>query len=457
MALCISLSISLQAKGQIKTFDCQKFTASLGQKQAFDLEVECGSLSAPLDYEGQHPGEFIDLNFVIIGSKLNSLNGKQIIYTDFGGPIDSGASLIFQASQNGVLSLKKDRVIIALDQRHEHSPQKIQNLPFYSSQSVAKDIFYLLDHLKIDKFNYFGVSYGGHIAAHLLTLNESRIRAMLLDSPTNVSTRFLQNDEITGQAVFFNNLDDLNCYVFSSCDYNSSNIYHSLLQYLDKGREFLIDNGQKIYLDKEIFSQFFYHYIFKNSNFLLVHNLFNEIAHSSFDDIGIILNRKFKIDRIFKPQSLEKNKSTTLETLDYLNQGFSLLNINFICEYSLSGFSSLNPPKICSSGKFHPLSISKNQFSTPTFLISGKLDAVTPSKSVAELATSFSHSYYKEFLFSNHGVTSTLLNDGCKVDLFDFFDHFDGQTLIKSIDDCANQITERLRALDSILFDNANH
>ena len=75
--------------------------------------------------------------------------------------------------------------------RDQLQSSQLGHLDGYTAELHTEDMVQLLDHLKIDKINMFGVSYGGQVALDFVSKHEDRIDRLMLMSIGPKASKYL--------------------------------------------------------------------------------------------------------------------------------------------------------------------------------------------------------------------------------------------------------------------------
>jgi pimeloyl-ACP methyl ester carboxylesterase len=79
-----------------------------------------------------------------------------------------------------ITALKSARRVIAIDCRGHGQSDKPHEQALYGYAAMARDVVHLLDHLGIERADYFGYSMGAFMGAHLLGHERHRFSSMIL-------------------------------------------------------------------------------------------------------------------------------------------------------------------------------------------------------------------------------------------------------------------------------------
>ncbi|MFP4460658.1 MAG: alpha/beta fold hydrolase [Thermotogota bacterium] len=127
---------------------------------------------------------------------LQLSNGGELYYETHG---QKGPWVIFL---NGIMMnttswaglkeiIAKDYRLLLMDFRDQGKSSKIKDL-HYTWKVHVNDLLELLDHLKIDKINMLGVSYGGQVALEFTREHQNRLATLLLVNVISKVNKYLQ-------------------------------------------------------------------------------------------------------------------------------------------------------------------------------------------------------------------------------------------------------------------------
>ncbi len=146
-------------------------------------------------------------------------------------------------------NLTKFRKVVTLDMFDQGFSDKMEE--GYTIEDQAKLVIALLDELNIEKFDLFGISYGGHVSLNVATLVPNRVKKLTVFNCLTHTNKLLHDIGISWIEAAKTRDPELFYYITIPVIY-SSNFYSKNYDWLSKRKEVLKPVFNDVFLESMI-------------------------------------------------------------------------------------------------------------------------------------------------------------------------------------------------------------
>jgi len=436
---------------KFETADCQ-FTIPAGQ------EVECGYLTVPEDHTQPESDKTVRLHVAIFKSDSQNPAPDPIVYLE-GGPGGDALEAIPFVFETNFTPFVADRDLIIFDQRgtgyskpslacpedtqrvletldqdlnvkesldlaveallvcRDRLQEEGVNLAVYNSAQNAADLNDLRLALGYEEWNLFGISYGTRLAQTAMRDFPEGIRSVILDSTypiaANLATETLVNADRAFQ-VFFNG-----CAADPDCNEAHPDLEESFFNLVDELNDepilipvtqLFTGNTYDALVNGDSIIGLLFQSLYSSEIIPTLPGLISEVENGDYTNLSTLFSI-FLTNSDFISVGMHISVQCN-EEISFIDPGEQITPTLAYPELEDVFASDIligdNSSGLClewGAGKADPIENESIQSNTPTLILAGEYDPITPPSWGELVAKDLSNQYFFEFPGLGHGVS----------------------------------------------------